>query len=141
MIWCSAEFSAASREIFKEISEDLGQNPVDLGPMIPTVKDFGVFYSRILRAVLADDNVDSLFNVVWADALGKNTGAYLDAYEEMKSVCPETRGNLGLRTQCGEHGGMAKKLEDFGFPVFREPETCIKAIGMLTRYAKRRDHF
>ncbi len=135
-----SEFSAVSREIFKEISEDLGQNPVDLGPMIPTVKDFGVFYGRILRAVLADENVDSLFNVVWADALGKNTSAYMGAYEEMKAYARKPVVTWVYGPNSSNTSAMANKLEEFGFPVFREPETCIKAIGMLTRYARRKNH-
>ena len=132
-----AEFSAESREIFRGISEDLGANPVDLGPMIPTVKDFGAFYSRILKAVLADDNVDSLFNVVWADALGKNTGAYLEAYEEMKAYARKPVVTWVYGPDASNTRKMSRNIEDLGFPVFREPETCIKAIGMLTRHAKR----
>ncbi|HIJ40415.1 MAG TPA: hypothetical protein HPP90_04940 [Deltaproteobacteria bacterium] len=133
-----ADFSGVSREIFKGISEDLGKNPVDLGPMIPTVKDFSAFYGRILKAVLADDNVDSLFNVVWADALGKNTNAYLEAYEEMKSYARKPVVTWVYGPNSSNISNIAKELEDLGFPVFREPETCIKAIGMLTTYAKRK---
>ncbi len=130
-----AEFSAENKKVFKEISEDLGTNPVDLGPLIPTVKDFSVFYSRILKAVLADENVDSLFNVVWADALGKNTSAYLEAYEELKEYARKPVVTWVYGPSSAITSEMAKKIEDFGFPVFREPETCIKAIGLLTRYA------
>ena len=105
--------------------------------MIPTVKDFGEFYSRILKTVLADDNVDSLFNVVWADALGKNTGAYLEAYEEMKTYARKPVVTWVYGPNAANTWNMTRKFEELGFPVFREPETCIKAIGMLTRYAKR----
>ncbi len=133
-----AEFSEKSRKIFEEISEDLGNNPVDLGPMIPTVKDFSAFYSRILLAVLADDQVDSLFNVVWADALGKNTRAYLEAYQEMKTHARKPIVTWVYGPNAANTRKMSRNLEDLGFPVFEEPETCIRAIGLLTQYANRK---
>ncbi len=31
---------------------------------------------------------------------------------------------------------MVKRLESLGFPVFAEPERCIKALGLAYRYAR-----
>ena len=136
-----SEFSSETGKVFKGISDDLGMNPVDLGPMIPTVKDFSEFYSRILKAVLSDDNVDSLFNVLWVDALGKNTNAYIEAYEEMKEYARKPVVTWVYGPNSANSSDMTRKIEDFGFPVFREPETCIKAIGLLTKYAKHSELF
>jgi acyl-CoA synthetase (NDP forming) len=120
------------------IFRGLGKSPVDVGPATPAVKDFFSFYPRILSAVMKDENVDCVFNALWAGEIGNCLEAYIGAYEELRG-----RALKPLATWiCGPNhdvsAELTTKLEDMGFPVFPTIETSIKAMAMALRYAKFR---
>lgn len=133
-----ARLSSRSAETFDSMFPGLGHMPVDIGPMIPSIKDFSTVYFGILEAVLQDENVDALFNVVWADAKGKNDKAYLEAYENMKGRFPKPVATWVYGPNPSKIRGLKERIEDLGFPVFDEPEHCIKALGMAYRYTRLR---
>jgi acyl-CoA synthetase (NDP forming) len=125
-------------EILNGMFPGLGVMPVDVGPMAPVVKDFLPLYPKILKSVMADENVDILFNVLWADSTGMNRDAYIKAYEEVKD-----RGQKPLVSWVyGPNKRLvrdtAERLEDLGFPVFSHLERAIKAMGLAFRYAQIR---
>jgi acetyltransferase len=122
---------------FEDLFPGLGSMPVDIGPMIPSVKDFSTVYSGILQAVLRDENVDSLFNVLWADAYGNNTKAYLDTYEELKGSLRKPVVTWIYGPNPAKVLDLTSRIEGLGFPVFGEPERCVKALGLLFKYANR----
>ena len=122
---------------FEDLFPGLGSMPVDIGPMIPSVKDFSTVYSGILQAVLRDENVDSLFNVLWADAYGNNTKAYLDTYEELKGSARKPVVTWIYGPNPAKVLDLTSRIEGLGFPVFGEPERCVKALGLLFKYANR----
>ncbi|MCG6877992.1 MAG: CoA-binding protein [Deltaproteobacteria bacterium] len=133
-----ARLSKESSRMLEDMFSGLGHVPVDIGPMIPSVKDFSAVYAKILTAVLNDENVDCLFNVIWADAKGRNTKAYVEGYEALgenghKPVATWVYGPSVTMVR-----DLTKQLESRGFPVFAEPERCIKALGLAYRYAKGR---
>ncbi len=131
----TAELSRETAEMFEGIFYGLGKMPVDIGPMIPAVKDFSTVYAAILRAVLEDENVDSLFNVMWADAKGNNTKAYLETYNEIKSLVRKPVVTYIYGPNASLIADLTAQIEELGFPVFGEPERCIKALGMAFKYA------
>ena len=132
------ELTAKTAQMLNEMFPNLGEVPVDIGPMIPLVKDFGTVYTQVLTAVLHDENVDCLFNVVWADALGNNTKAYLDAYEALKGNGKKPLVTWVYGPDRVATDNLAHRIEDLGFPVFEEPERCVKALGLAWRYARKR---
>jgi acyl-CoA synthetase (NDP forming) len=132
-----ATLARGTAEGFEEMFPGLGSMPVDIGPMIPSVKDFSTVYSGILRAVLTDENVDCLFNVLWADANGNNTKAYLDAYEEMKNFTRKPVVSWIYGPNTAKVLDLKARVEELGFPVFGEPERCVKALGLAYQYGKR----
>ena len=71
-------------EMLDGIFPRLGKIPMDIGPPSVAIKDFYVLYPKILNAVMSDENVDSLFNVLWVDVTGKIMKAYVETYEQLK---------------------------------------------------------
>jgi len=125
-------------EILNGIFPGLGVIPVDIGPMAPVVKDFLALYPRILKSVLADENVDALFNVLWADSTGMSIESYIKAYEEVKGHDQKPLVSWVYGPDKGLVRDTAERLENLGFPVFSDPETAIKAMGLAFRYAQIR---
>jgi len=87
---------------------------------------------------LRDENVDALFNVMWADARGKNEKAYLEAYETLSGRFPKPVVTWIYGPNPSSIRTLKERLEDMGFPVFDEPERCVRALGMLYRYTQIR---
>ena len=125
-----ARLSRGTSRMLEEMFPDLGHVPVDIGPMIPSVKDFSTVYTKILTAVINDENVDCLFNVIWADAKGKNTKAYIEGYEALKENCHKPVATWVYGPNIHMTRDVTNRLEALGFPVFAEPERCIKALGL-----------
>jgi acyl-CoA synthetase (NDP forming) len=116
----------------------LGVMPVDIGPMAPVVKDFFSLYPKILKSVMADENVDALFNVLWADSTGMSTESYIKAYEEVKSNSRKPLVSWVYGPDKGLVRDIVERLENLGFPVFSSPETAIRAVGLAFRYSRIR---
>jgi acyl-CoA synthetase (NDP forming) len=133
-----AGLAPETAQAFEALFPGLGSMPVDIGPMIPSVKDFSTVYSGILQAVLKDENVDSLFNVLWADAGGNNTKAYLGTYEELKDSARKPIVTWIYGPDSAKVRDLTVRIEELGFPVFGEPERCVKALGLLFQYARQR---
>lgn len=125
-----------TQEMLNTIFPGLGMMPVDIGPMAPVTKDFLALYPKILRAVMADKNVDALFNVLWMDATGKSTSAYIEAYEEVKGRYSKPLVSWIYGPNRRLVAELTERLEDLEFPVFSDPETSIKAMGLALRYAQ-----
>jgi acyl-CoA synthetase (NDP forming) len=125
-------------EILNEIFPGLGVMPVDIGPMAPVVKDFLSLYPKILKSVMADENVDALFNVLWADSTGMSIESYIKAYEDVKGHYQKPLVSWVYGPDKGLVRDTAERLENLGFPVFSKPESAIKAMGLALQYAQIR---
>ena len=125
-------------EVLNRLFPGLGVMPVDIGPMAPVVKDFLSFYPKILKWVMADENVDALFNVLWADSTGMNIESYIKAYEDVKDRYQKPLVSWVYGPDSGLVRDTAERLENLGFPVFSHPERAIKAMGLALQYARIR---
>ena len=130
-----ARLSNRTSQMLEDMFPGLGHVPVDIGPMIPSVNDFSTVYTKILTAVMNDENVDSLFNVIWADAKGNNTKAYVEGYEALRENARKPVVTWVYGPNINMTRDVIRRLESLGFPVFAEPERCIKALGLAYRYA------
>jgi acetate---CoA ligase (ADP-forming) len=131
-----ARLSSETAESFEGMFPGMGSMPVDIGPMIPAVSDFSTVYTGILESVLRDENVDALFNVMWADARGKNEKAYIEAYEFLKGLVPKPVVTWIYGPNPSSTRMLKERVESLGYPVFDEPERCVKALGMAYRYTQ-----
>lgn len=133
-----AGLSADTAEMIEEIFPGAGKMPVDIGPMMAAVKDTFSLYPRILEKVISDDLVDSLLNIIWANPSGNIIENYIKSYEVLKDrkEKPVVTWVYGPEKQVTLE--VSRRLENMGFPVFAEPETCVKALGLAFQYVRNR---
>ena len=82
--------------------------------------------------------MNGFFLTPQADARGKNEKAYLEAYEALKGLFPKPVVTWIYGPNPSSARKLKERVEDLGFPVFDEPERCIKALGMAYRFAQIR---
>ncbi len=131
-----ARASQDTRAALEDLFPGLGTIPIDLGPMMAAVKDHFALYPSILRTLVKDEGVDALFNVLWTGAGEDKLRWYLEAYESIRDSCstPIATWIYGPRSPLNRE--LARRVEGLGFPVFEEPETCIKALGLAYQYTR-----
>ena len=78
-----ARLSPEVAEKLNTIFPGLGKSVVDIGPPM-AVHNYMTVYSDILRTVLADDDIDCLFNVIWTGPSQDFVEEYLKFYEELQ---------------------------------------------------------
>lgn len=132
-----ARLSSKTAGLLNEIFFDLGKIPVDIGPLVAYKNDFMPVYPKILQAVIADDNVDCLLNVIWADPTGAAMEGYLKTYAALK-VYQKPVVTWIYSPSLSASKEMALQLEDLSFPVYAELEAAIKALGIACQYAQRK---
>lgn len=133
-----ARLSDSTASFLDRIFPGSGHMPVDIGPMMASVKDAFYHYPEILDTVMGDANVDSLLHIAWANPSGGVIENYLRAYRYVhgRHKKPLATWIYGPESKAVQELGF--QLEDMGFPVFRELETAVKALGLALRYAIQR---
>jgi acyl-CoA synthetase (NDP forming) len=129
--------SAGTREVLDHIFPGTGSMPVDIGPMMAAVKDAFSLYPKTLHAVMADENVDLLFNVLWANGQEPVMERYMEAYHGLKDRCAKPIATWLYGPNEEGRRELAGRIEGLGFPVFRSPEAAVKALGLAWEYARR----
>jgi len=90
---------------------------------------------EIFDALMADSNVDALLHIPWAHPSGDIIESYVRAYEKIRERYqkPVITWVYGPSTQAVSE--LAHRLERMGFPVFKQLETAIKALGLSFLYS------
>ena len=130
-----ANLTPETADLLNRIFPGLGTAPVDIGPMSVVVKDLPALYPQILGAVISDENVDALLNVMWADPSGWTKEMCLEAYGRLKTPHTKPVATWLYGPDTGKVTELAEALEDLGFPVFGDLEISIKALGLAYKYA------
>ena len=128
--------TAETADLLNGIFPGLGIAPVDIGPMSVVVKDLRALYPQILEAVISDENVDALLNVMWADPSGLTKEMCLEAYGRIKSPYTKPVATWVYGPETRKVADLAEALADLGFPVFSDLKTSIKALGLAYKYAQ-----
>ena len=131
-----ARLTPKTADMLDGIFPELGKVPVDIGPMAVVVKDLPALYPQIVSAVISDENVDALLNVLWADPNGYVVPMYLEAYRELKTGYPKPVATWIYGPNTRTVADLAESLEGLGFPVFTDLKTSIKALGLAYKYAQ-----
>jgi len=134
-----AEFTLETAGMLEDIFPGLGRMPVDMGPMMAALKDAFDQYPRILEIVLGDPNIHALFSVLWASPKREILGRYIEAYELVKERFDKPVATWIYGPDPQLIAELRSQIEEMGFPVFEEPETCIKAIGLAVKYTRIRE--
>jgi acyl-CoA synthetase (NDP forming) len=126
--------SPRTKDSLNDIFPGLGEVPVDLGPPAAAIQNFPSHYPAIFNAVMADENVDCLFNILWID----HAGGLVEPYEQVYSMMKDTYQKPVVTWLYGPNprmvAEMRRRMEELNFPVFREPEHSIRALGMALRF-------
>lgn len=130
-----AKLGAGTAGALEKLFVGLGKNPVDVGPMMAAVPNAFDLYPRIFGLLLSDENVDVLFTVLWATPAGNIISRYVETYEGLKARFRKPVVTWIYGPDAGAIAELTKRLEGIGFPVFDTPEKCIRALGLLWRYA------
>jgi acyl-CoA synthetase (NDP forming) len=126
-----------TRDHLNGIFPNLGDMPVDLGPPAAAIRDFPSLYPEIFTAIMADENVDCLFNVLWADPVGKLIEAYEEVFQRIRGKYPKPVVTWLYGPNRASVDTLGQHMEELGFPVFRDPETSIRALGMTLKFRNR----
>ncbi len=113
--------------------QGLGSTIVDVGPAMVT-NDYTSFYPEVVETVLADKNVDCLLNVMWLDPFGSLTEGYVRIYRELLKTHQKPIATWIFGPSFPAINELSWQLEDLGFPVFRDVEMGIKALGIAYQY-------
>ena len=130
-----AKLGAKTARALEELFVGLGKNPVDVGPMMAAVPNAFDLYPRIFELLLSDENVDLVFTVLWATPAGNIISRYVETYEGLKARFRKPLVTWIYGPDAGAIAELTKRLEGIGYPVFDTPEKCIRALGLLRRYA------
>jgi len=133
---CVAKLGGRQAQALEELFVGLGKNPVDVGPMMAAVPKAFDLYPRILSTILGDENVDSLFTVLWATPAGHVISRYVETYEGLRARFKKPVVTWIYGPDAGAIAELSRRLEDSGFPVFDTPEKCIRALGLAYRYGR-----
>jgi acyl-CoA synthetase (NDP forming) len=126
--------SPRTRDSLNDIFPNLGEIPVDIGPPAAAIKDFPSRYPEIFNAVMADENVDCLFNILWVDPVGKLVEAYEKVYELIRGKYRKPIATWLYGPNPRVVAELRQQMEELNFPVFSGPETSIRALGMALRF-------
>ncbi len=127
--------SPRTRKRLDQIFPGLGKRIVDIGPPMAVVNNYMSIYSEILKAVIQDPCIDSIFNVIWTGPSGELVENYLNIYKEWRGN-QKTIASWVYGPRISLIHEMTCRLEEMGFPVFSDIEMAIKALGLATQYAK-----
>jgi acyl-CoA synthetase (NDP forming) len=130
----TGRLSPRTRDSLNDIFPNLGEIPVDIGPPAAAIKDFPSRYPEIFNAVMADENVDCLFNILWVDPVGRLVEAYEKVYELIRGKYKKPIATWLYGPNPRVVAELRQRMEELNFPVFSGPETSIRALGMALRF-------
>jgi acyl-CoA synthetase (NDP forming) len=130
-----AKLSPGIAKKLNAIFPGLGKTVVDIGPSI-AVNNYITIYNDILKTVLSDDNIDCLFNVIWASPFKEFVEEYLKFFGELEGNHQQTIATWIYGPSIPLVNEMSSRMEDLGFPVFSDLEMAIKALGIAYQYSQ-----
>jgi len=129
--------SPETAEKLNSIFPGLGKPVVDIGPPM-AVSSYMTIYADILRTVLADDNIDCLFNIIWTSPFEEFVEEYLKFYGEWQRDDRKTIATWVYGPSIPLIHKLSSGMEDLGYPVFSDLEMAIKALGIAYQYSKQK---
>jgi len=113
----------------------LGNNPVDVGPMM-SVREFPFsVYEDVVPAVLSDPNVDCLTCVCH---LGPPIVKVFTGLAPLISRIGKPVTILGYGIDLPEMQESVRQMEALGLPTYLDLETAVKALGVGAAYSRIR---
>jgi len=127
--------TAETIDKLNSIYPNLGKTVIDIGPPMAAVNDYLSIYPKIMEAVLKDENIDCLFNVVWTGPSRGSIEEYIRIYRRLKEINEKTVATWIYGPRISLIQELTFSLEEIGFPVFKDLEMAIKALALASRYS------
>jgi len=130
-----ATFSTTTRSQLGRLSPRLGNNPIDVGPMMSVRESPFSVYEDVVPAVLSDPNVDCLTCVCH---LGPPIVKVFTGLAPLISKVGKPVTILGYGIDLPEMQESVRQLEALGLPTYLDLETAVKALGVAAAYSRIR---
>ena len=115
-----------------------GSNPIDYGAPASYYGNWVPCFQGALDILLNDDNVDCISTVTGTDPFGA-------ILEELTKIAEKLSGRTTKPITTWIYGPIpayvadaSHRLENMGLPVYYDPETSVKALGIMYKYMKLR---
>ena len=130
-----ATFATATRSQLGKLSPRLGNNPVDVGPMMSVRESPFSVYEDVVPAILSDPNVDCLTAVCH---LGPPILNVFTGLAPLISKIGKPVTVLGYGIDLPEMQESVRQMESMGLPTYLDLETSVKALGVSAAYSRIR---
>ena len=130
-----ATFATATRSQLGKLSPRLGNNPVDVGPMMSVRESPFSVYEDVVPAILSDPNVDCLTAVCH---LGPPILKVFTGLAPLISKIGKPVTVLGYGIDLPEMQESVRQMESMGLPTYLDLETSVKALGVSAAYSRIR---
>jgi len=114
-----------------------GANPVDLGPTMTYhgPGEFASLYRKALDILLADDNVDCIATITVLDLVGLWKRIHREIAEELAGKVSKPIVSWMCGPSASDVTELVRTMDRLGFPAYLDPETPVRALGAMRRYA------
>jgi acetyltransferase len=127
-----AKLSPTTVERLSRIHPTLKSNPVDLGPSVVVTNPLFLF-NEVVEALANDENIDCLMVYFYGapEMPSEFYSELLSKFSPTKPVatCVYSMGTLGVEQ-------ASRTIESFGFPVFSDIETSVRALAAMVKYSQ-----
>ena len=132
-----AQLASATTDRLAKISPRIASNPVDVGQLASLlISDYIPTLESIIATVLADNNVDCAFIVIWATSTSQIPDI-TGMFSRLKQQASKPMTVWIYTTKLSVKEELSRELEALGLPVYIKLETAVKALGIAADYAKR----
>ena len=132
-----AQLASATTDRLAKISPRIASNPVDVGQLASLlIGDYIPTLESIIATVLADNNVDCAFIVIWATSTSQIPDI-TGMFSRLKQQASKPMTVWIYTTKLSVKEELSRELEALGLPVYIKLETAVKALGIAVDYAKR----
>lgn len=130
-----AEFGAATRRKLGVLSPRLGNNPIDVGPLMSVREAPFSIYEEVVPVVLSDPNVDCLTIVCH---FGQPIVKVLAGLAPRISETGKPITVFGYGIDLPEMQKSARAIEALGLPAYLDLESSVKALAAGAAYSRIR---
>ncbi|HUV52740.1 MAG TPA: CoA-binding protein [Dehalococcoidia bacterium] len=130
-----ADFSPVTVNRLSRLSPQLASNPVDVGPIIPTLDNPWPVLEETIAAVLDDPNVDCVTATLYISS-GEEIPVYMDIFDRLMKNITKPVSIWIYGTDLGAMQELLRKLQERGLPAYLDIELAIKSLAVAAYYFK-----
>lgn len=130
-----ADFSPVTVNRLSRLSPQLASNPVDIGPIIPTLDNPWPVLEETIAAVLDDPNVDCVTATLYISS-GEEIPVYMDIFDRLMKNVTKPVSIWIYGTDLGAMQELLRKLQERGLPAYLDIELAIKALAIAAHYSR-----